>query len=36
MIQTDASGRGSASGSVHVAQLVSEVADLSEDNKDDL
>ena len=32
VIQTQASGKGSA----HVAQLVSEVADLAEDNKDDL
>ena len=32
MILNGASGKGS----VHVAQLISEVADLSEDNKDDL
>ena len=38
MIQTTgtATGRGAASGRTKVAQLVSEVADLSEDNKDDL
>lgn len=34
MVQVDNAGR--QKGAAHVAQLVSEVADLSEDNKDDL